>query len=88
MTFLLQNEDGESELVIGQVVEKDSVIALRKTLSAKKFQLGEQIRISVKEFSEIALSIFLFGEQIVARINEYGVQRGFVQVQQAGEPNK
>jgi len=78
MALLLQNEDGDRELVIGQVVEKDSVVAIRNTVSEKRFPLGVQIRISVKEFSEIAWSIFLFGERIVAQINEYGVQRGFV----------
>jgi hypothetical protein len=85
MALLLKNEDGESELVIGQVVEKDSVIAIRNTTSEKRFKLGEQIHINVKEFSEIAWSVFLFGEHIVTRINEYGVQHGFLPTQEANK---
>jgi hypothetical protein len=86
LAVLLQNEDGESDLVIGQVVEKDSVIGIRNTPSDKRFKIGEQIRISVKEFSEIAWSVFLFGERVITYLNEYGSTRGLLRVQESEVP--
>lgn len=78
MAVLAQDEDGEKELVLGSMVEKDTVVAIRNTEVEKKFRLRERISFSVKEFSEISWSVFLVGERVVSLIQEYGLAKGFI----------
>ncbi len=61
MVMLLQNEDGTKELVVGQVVEKESVLAIKHQDESLSFDLGRKIELNPKEFSDIIWCLFLFG---------------------------
>lgn len=78
MVMLLQNEDGTKELIIGQIVEKDSVIAIRNQDENLSFNLGAKIELNPKEFSDIVWCLFLFGNSLVQKISDFGLKRGFV----------
>jgi len=78
MVFLVRNVDGEKELVIGEVVQKDSVIAVRNQDETKSFALGSKIELTVKEFTDITWCLFLFGDNLVQKVSAYGLQHGFV----------
>jgi hypothetical protein len=81
MVFLVKNEDGEKELVLGEVVEKDSVIAMRPQDSSKMFPLGSRVQFSAQEFCDISWCLFLFGNSLVQKINDYGLKNGFVKAE-------
>lgn len=78
LQLVLKNEDGEKEYVLGEVAEKDSWIGIRSMNETKSFELGTSIEFSAKEFSDITWTSFLFGEDLVSKLNAYGLQRGFV----------
>lgn len=78
MVMLLQNEDGAKELVIGQVVEKDNVIAVKQQDETISFDLGAKIELNPKEFSDIIWCLFLFGNDLVQKMSEYGLQQGLI----------
>lgn len=78
MAMLLQNEDGVKDLVIGQVVEKDSVIAVRNQDETIAFNLGSKIELKPKEFTDIIWCLFLFGNSLVQKMSAYGLQNGLI----------
>jgi hypothetical protein len=80
LQLILQNEDGEKELVFGEIVQKDSTIGMRSIDEMKSFMLGTTIDFSAKEFSDITWTCFLFGEDLVSTVNAYGVEKGMILV--------
>lgn len=78
LDVIVQNEDGEKDLVLGEVVEKDSVIAIRNRENLKRFGMGERIFFSAHEFANIAWSLFLLGNDIVQKMSDFGLKSGFV----------
>jgi hypothetical protein len=78
MVILVQNEDGEKELVRGEVIEGGSQIAIRNEDKTKSFVLGSKMEFTVQEFSDICWCLFLFGEELVRKISDYGVNKGFI----------
>jgi len=78
LLMFLMNEDGEKELVLGQIVEKDSVLGIRNQEQTKVFALGEQLKFSTEEFANIAWGLFLFGNDLVKKISRAGKEKGFV----------
>ena len=83
MVFVVQNKDGEKELVMGEVVEKGSGLAMRHEDKTKSFALGSRIEFTVQEFSDISWCLFLFANELVLKVSDYGVKKGFV----TEEPN-
>lgn len=79
LMFVLQNEDGEKELVIGQLVEKESWVGVRPVGQVKTFDQGAKIEFSTKEFSDITWTSFLFGEDLVTKIHSYAVKSGIME---------
>jgi hypothetical protein len=51
--IFLQNQDGEHDLVIGQIVEKESAICLRVKDEQKAFGLGERVMFTAQEFANV-----------------------------------
>ncbi len=78
MVLLVRNVDGEKELVIGEVVEKESVIAVHNQDETKSFALGSKIELTAKEFTDITWCLFLFGDDLVQKVSTYGLEHGFV----------
>jgi hypothetical protein len=78
LSYLVQDEDGEKPLQIGQQIEKDAVVCIRHDEESKSFTLGQAINFTAPEFSEICWSLFLFGEDLVKKMNALGVRRGIV----------
>lgn len=77
-TFL-KNEDGEQELVLGKVVEKESMLCVKFEENEKSFSVGEQLSFSVEEMSEIIWCFFLFGNELVMNVSKFGEDSGFIQ---------
>jgi hypothetical protein len=80
LDFIVQNEDGEKDLVLGQVVEKDSVIAVRNREALKVFAIGEHVTFSAPEFANIAWTLFLFANDLVQKMSNFGLACGLVKV--------
>ena len=78
MYFFLQDADGEKALEIGRRVEKESIVGMRFEDTSKSFPLGHPIRFSAQEFSDVCWSLFLFGDDLVQKISDLGLQRGFL----------
>lgn len=78
LQLVLQNEDGEKEVVLGEVVEKESKVMIRYIQESKLFSLGDSIKFSAKEFAEISGCLYFFGESLVIKMNEYGIQEGLL----------
>ncbi len=76
---ILQNEDGEQELVLGKVVEKDSMLCIKFEENEKSFSIGEQLLFSVEEMSGIMWCFFLFGSELVMNISKFGEAHGYIQ---------
>jgi hypothetical protein len=78
LVVIVKSEDGEKDLVLGEVVEKDSVIAIRNKESVKTFSLGKRVLFTAREFANIAWGLFLFGNDLVQKISDFGVRNGFL----------
>ncbi len=81
LMMVLQSEDGEKELVLGEMVEKDSVLGMRNQEVVKTFTLGQQITFTADEFANISWGLFLFGNDLVQKINDLGLGKGFISEQ-------
>lgn len=78
LAMILQNEDGENELILGQRVEKDGVIAIRNQEELRAFSVGEHVKFSVEEFYSAVWTLFLFGNDLVQEIRDFGLKNGFL----------
>ena len=78
LDFIVQNEDGEKDLVLGQIVEKDSVVAVRNREAIKTFGIGEQVTFSAQEFANIAWTLFLFANDLVQKMRSLGMKNGLI----------
>lgn len=78
MRTILQNEDGEQDLIIGEVIEKESTIGIKFEENEKSFSLGTSITFSTEEVSEVMWCLFLFGIDLVMNISKFGEINGFV----------
>lgn len=78
LDLIVQNEDGEKDLVLGEIVEKDSIIAIRNREALKTFGMGERVLFSAQEFANIAWTLFLFGNDLVQKMSEYGLKSGLI----------
>jgi hypothetical protein len=81
LDLIVQNEDGEKDLVLGETVETDSIIALRTRETLKTFGMGERVLFSAQEFANIAWTLFLFGNDLVQKMNDFGLKNGLVKAQ-------
>jgi hypothetical protein len=90
VTFL-EDEDGEYDLVFGQKTSKDSWLCIENVDHCKTFQLGERITFTTQEFSDVTWGLFVFGIDLVQKINAIGLNNGFVkereQSPQGVQPN-
>lgn len=78
LDLIVQNEDGEKDLVLGQTVEKDSVIAIRSREALKAFSIGEQVTFSAQEFANIAWTLFVFVNDLVQKMSDLGLKNGLI----------
>ena len=78
LDLIVRNEDGEKDLRLGEVVEKDSVIAIRNRENLKTFGIGERVLFSAHEFANITWGLFLFGNDLVQKMNDFGLKNGFI----------
>ena len=78
MKLFVRNEDGDQDLVVGEVLEKESTICMKLEEKEKIFALGSLVSFTVEEFSELTWCFFLFGEELVKTINQSGMDLGFV----------
>ena len=63
--FLLVDEDGERDLLIGVVNEKEAKVVLTTIDEEKIFNIGDSISFSPQEFQYIASSMFLFSNELM-----------------------
>lgn len=78
MYFFLQDDAGEKPVQIGDRIEKDSMLCVRVEDISKAFCLGQSVKFSVQEFSDVCWSLFAFGQDLVQKMNAFGVQNGFL----------
>jgi hypothetical protein len=78
LDLIVQNEDGEKELVLGQTVEGGSVIAVRSREALKTFGIGGQVTFSAREFANIAWTLFLFANDLVQKMTGFGLTSGLI----------
>lgn len=77
VTFL-KDEDGEYDLVLGQIIKKDSWLCIKNVDHHKSFQLGERVTFTIQEFADVTWGLFVFGSDLVQKINTVGLREGFV----------
>ncbi|MDP3672921.1 MAG: hypothetical protein Q8R69_24935 [Telluria sp.] len=78
MALMLEDEDGQKELVIGRVIEKASSLLLQHQRRSKTFKLGERISFTTTEFVEICWTLFIYSLAWSQKLSEQGLQLGFV----------
>lgn len=78
LDLIVKNEDGEKDLVLGEIVEKDSIIAIRNRENLKTFGLGDQVLFSAYEFANIAWTHFLFGNDLIQKMSDFGLKSGLI----------
>jgi hypothetical protein len=78
LRMFLQNEDGEEDLIIGKVVEKESTVCVKFEETEKIFSRGNQLSFTTEEMSEIIWCFFLFGNELIMNISKFGESAGFV----------
>ena len=61
----LEDEDGEYELIIGKLVEKESTLCVRTHDYQKAFSLGERVSFTIQEFADAIWGIYSFGTNLV-----------------------
>jgi hypothetical protein len=64
--------------VLGQRVEKGSVVAVRFESEEKLFGIGESLAFTVEQISGIIWCLFIFGNTVVEEIGEFGEVNGFL----------
>ncbi len=75
---VLRNEDGEKELVFGEIIQKESKLSIKNESVSKKFLIGENIVITDKEFTGISWSHFQFGINLIEKVKESGKKSGWI----------
>jgi hypothetical protein len=78
MKFVVADEDGERELVMGVVNEKAATVGVRFVDDEKSFSTGESLGFSSQEFQNIAWSVFLFANDLTISLNQWGLSNGLV----------
>jgi len=78
LTLVIQDEDGEKEVVPPFVAEKDSVLGVRNREEVKVFPLGSQVEFTVQEFSDICWCFFVFGDSLRQSVEGRGTEMGFL----------
>ena len=73
----LEDEDGERELVFGQLIEKASKVIIKVVDEAKRFPLNTSIKFTSQEFCDLCWSLFLTGGNVVDQINSLRLLRGY-----------
>ncbi|BCB25964.1 hypothetical protein SKTS_08500 [Sulfurimicrobium lacus] len=78
LVTLLKDEDGEHDLVLGRVIEKDSWLCIKGVDHCTSFRLGERITFTTQEFADVTWGLFLFGSDLVQKISTVGLSKGFI----------
>jgi hypothetical protein len=66
----LRNEDGEHELVIGKMIEKESTLCIQVRDGQRAFALGERVSFTIQEFADVTWGLYAFGTEIVKLVGE------------------
>jgi len=78
IAVILQDEDGEHQLVLGKTLEKEARVVLRIEDSSKEFKLGERVVFTGVEFAEVCWSMFAYSAAWGEVLNRSGADRGFI----------
>ncbi len=78
LRVFLQDEDGERDIVVGDVTKKEAWVCIQGVDHEKVFALGQRISFSAQEFADITWGLFVFGSDLVRRIGEVGIAKGLV----------
>jgi hypothetical protein len=84
--YFVQDSDGERPLQIGARLEEGAKIGIRTIDTSKSFLTGDRIVFLVEEFAEICWSLFVFGEELISKLNTLGVQKGHLDAAEAAQP--
>lgn len=76
--ILLADEDGERDLLIGIVNEKEAKVLFKIIDEEKVFNIGDSISFSPQEFQYIAWSMFLFSNGLTESLVQWGQTNGFI----------
>ncbi|MFC2012629.1 hypothetical protein ACFLVU_05815 [Chloroflexota bacterium] len=74
--FIAKGPNGQRAVTGGSIVKAGEELSIQQVESHKLFLIGESISFPVEEFSELCLTVMLFGRQLVDNINNYGRTRG------------
>ena len=80
LKFVLVDEDGERDLLIGVVNEKEAKIVLKIIDEEKIFNIGDSISFSPQEFQYIAWSMFVFSNGIMESLIKWEQTNGFIKL--------
>lgn len=78
MAMFVQNAGSISDLRIGQVLEKDSVVVVKNQDEEMIFGLGDRIELNTEEISGLIWCLFLFGKSVVQKVENYGFHNGLI----------
>lgn len=78
LSVILQDEDGERPLILGETLERDSTVVAKVEDTVKQFGLGERVVFTATEFAEICWSLYLYSFQWGEALNQSGLKRGYI----------
>jgi hypothetical protein len=75
--LLVRDDEGNENVIeLPYLAEKDVTASLRFVDAGRVFNLGEAINFSTREFSDLCMTFFFFGQQLVANLQKYGETKG------------
>jgi hypothetical protein len=75
--ILVRDDEGNEEVIeLPYLAEKDVTACLRFVDAGRVFKLGEAINFSAEEFSDLCMTFFFFGQQMVTNLQKFGEAKG------------
>lgn len=75
--ILVRDDEGNEKVIeLPYLAEKDVTVCLRFVDAGRIFKLGEAINFSTEEFSDLCMTFFFFGQQMVTNLQKYGETKG------------
>jgi hypothetical protein len=75
--ILVRDDEGNEKVIeLPYLTEKNVTVCLRFVETGRIFKLGEAINFSTEEFSDLCMTFFFFGQQMVTNLQKYGETKG------------
>jgi hypothetical protein len=80
LSVVIQKDGSEKEFTGDPMyAEEGSVVAVRSNPESKLFALGDKVQFSSQEYADITWTLLSFGEDVVMKVNNIGLTKGFLQ---------